>query len=78
VIRLDAMNADGELVPINVMLDSGSNTTFIREGLVRSLRISGERQTLRVQGVGDAASTHLNSEELFLQLKTAFGDMVTI
>ncbi|KZR98256.1 Uncharacterized protein APZ42_006409, partial [Daphnia magna] len=78
VIRLDAMNADGELVPINVMLDAGSNTTFIREGLARSLRISGERQTLRVQGVADAASTHPNSEELFLQLMTAFGDIVTL
>jgi hypothetical protein len=78
VIRLDALNTDGELVPINVMLDAGSNTTFIREGLVRSLRISGERQTLRIQGVADAASTHPNSEELFLQLKTAFGDMVTL
>ncbi|XP_045027086.1 uncharacterized protein LOC123470616 [Daphnia magna] len=78
VIRLDAMNADRELVPINVMLDAGSNTTFIREGLVRSLRISGERQTLRVQGVADAASTHPNSEELFLQLMTACSDMVTL
>jgi hypothetical protein len=42
VIRLDEMNVDGELEPINVMLDAGSNTTFIREGFVHSLRISGE------------------------------------
>ncbi len=46
LIHLDAMNADGELVPIIVLLDAGSNTTFIREGLVHSLRILGERQNL--------------------------------
>jgi hypothetical protein len=59
------------------MLDAGSNTTFIREGFVHSLRISGEWHTLWVHGVADAVSTHTNSEELFLQSRTAFKYIMT-
>jgi hypothetical protein len=38
-------------------MDAGSNTTFIREGFVHSLLISGEWHTLWVYGVADAERT---------------------
>ena len=78
VICLDAVGADGRLVPVNVMLDSGSNSTLIREGLARKLRVKGQQQVLRISGVAGSSSTHESSEHLELSLQTAFGETVTV
>ena len=61
MLRLDAFNAEGEYVPVNVLMDGGSDATFFREGLIRDLRLDGSRQTLLVEGVGEGRSTHLDS-----------------
>ena len=50
VIWLDALNADGEAVPINTMLHDGSDSTMIREGFARLLRATGKKQTLGWSG----------------------------
>ena len=78
VIRLDDVKEDGSLVPINVMIDNGSNSTLIREGLVRSLRIVGRKQPLRVNGVAHAVTTHQDSEQVEVAVMTAFGERVTL
>ena len=78
MLRLDAFNAEGEYVPVNVLMDGGSDATFFREGLIRDLRLDGSRQTLLVEGVGEGRSTHLDSEYLELRLRTSFGETVFI
>ena len=78
VICLDALNAYGELVPVTVLLDGASDSTLFTEALQKTLRIPGQRQTLRVNGVAEAASTHRYSEHLELKLRTAFGEIITI
>ncbi|XP_046459823.1 uncharacterized protein LOC124206177 [Daphnia pulex] len=78
MLRLDALDADGEMVPVNILMDDGSDSTLIREGLTRRLRLTGQRQTLFVGGVGEESSVHVNSEYLELQLKTSAGETVSI
>jgi hypothetical protein len=41
MLRLDAFYAEGEYVPVNVLMDGGSDATFFREGLIRDLRLEG-------------------------------------
>jgi hypothetical protein len=78
MLRLDALNADREMVPVNILMDDGSDSTLIREGLTRRLRLTGQRQTLFVGGVGEESSVHENSEYLELQLRTSAGETVSI
>ena len=78
MLRLDALDADGEMVPVNILMDDGSDSTLIREGLTRRLRLTGQRQTLFVGGVGEESSVHVNSEYLELQLRTSAGETVSI
>ncbi|XP_046450173.1 uncharacterized protein LOC124198385 [Daphnia pulex] len=77
VIQLEALSASGEVVPVTVMVDPGSNSTLFREGLARSLKLRGRSQTLRIDGVAGAIST-LQSEHLEIRIKTAFGEFVTL
>ncbi|XP_032782640.2 uncharacterized protein LOC116920627 [Daphnia magna] len=78
VIQLEALNQDGELIPITVILDPGSNATLFREGIVRSLKLRGRRQTLHIDGVADTISSLHSSEHLEMQIRTAFGELVTL
>ncbi|XP_045034560.1 uncharacterized protein LOC123475636 [Daphnia magna] len=78
MLRLDALDADGETVPVNILMDDGSDATLIREGLTRRLRLAGQRQTLFVGGVGEESSVHVNSEYIELQLRTSSGEIVPI
>jgi hypothetical protein len=77
VIQLEALSASGEVVPVTVMVDPGSNSTLFREGLARSLKLRARSQTLRIDGVAGAIST-LQSEHLEIRIKTAFGEFVTL
>lgn len=52
VVQFDAIGEDGDLVPINVMLDDGSDATLVRAGLMRRLGIKGTPRTLDIGGVG--------------------------
>jgi hypothetical protein len=67
VIQLEAVASDGKLVPMTVLIDPGSNSTLFREGAIRSLKLRGDRQTLRIDGVADTMST-LQSEHLNFQI----------
>ncbi|XP_045030437.1 uncharacterized protein LOC123472631 [Daphnia magna] len=78
VIRVDALDVNGEAVPVNVLMDDGSDSTLIREGLARRLQLAGQQQTLVVNGVGEESSTHLTSEYLELRLKTSSEEIVSI
>ena len=42
VIQVDVLDAHGEAVPVNVLMDDGSDSTLIREGLARRLRLAGQ------------------------------------
>ena len=57
VIQLDAVASDGELVPMTVLIDPGNNSTLFREGAIRALKLHGNRQTLRINGVADSLTT---------------------
>lgn len=77
VIRIDAVNADGGLVPINVMFDEGSDSTLIRQGLVSRLGLDGIKQTLEIDGIGGTHS-RISSERLQMTLQTSSGEKVVI
>lgn len=62
---------------MTVLIDPGSNSTLFREGAIRALKLDGDRQTLRINGVADSMTT-LQSEYLELQIKTALGEVVTL
>ena len=78
MLRLDACTADGELVPVNILIDEGSDSTLFCTALVRRLQLAGQKQTLIVEEVGEESSTHRNSEYVEMKLKTALGELVTI
>lgn len=48
VIQQDALAADGRKVPVNMMLDGGSDSTIFHEGFVRRLGLHGRRQVLKI------------------------------
>jgi hypothetical protein len=77
VIQLEAESTDGELIPVSLFIDPESTATFFREGIVRSLKLDGHSQTLRVEGVAETSSV-APSEYLDLRIRTAFGEVVTI
>lgn len=77
VIQLEAVSADGSITPTNIMLDEGSDTTLIREGLARRLKLSGRDHTLDVEGVGGARS-RFNSRRVQLQLRASDGSIVNL
>ena len=77
VIQIDAVASDGELVPMKVLIDPGSNSTFFCEGAIRALKLHGNRQTLRINGVADSLTT-FQSEYLELSIRTLFGEVVTL
>ncbi|KAI9562447.1 hypothetical protein GHT06_009880 [Daphnia sinensis] len=67
MLRVDALDANGELVPANVLMDPG----VTRHSFER-------RQTLVVSGVGEKSSSHLASEYLELRLKTSSEEIMSI
>ena len=77
VLQLAAIAENGEVVPVNVMIDEGSDSTLIRAGLARRLKVSGPPQTLRVDGVGTSSIAY-ESERVQLQLKTEDGNVVSV
>ncbi|XP_045030400.1 uncharacterized protein LOC123477414 [Daphnia magna] len=78
IIRLDTLDAEGERVPVNVMMDDGSDATLFREGLTHRLRLKGKRQTLLVEGATEGSARHEDSEFLALRLVTASGEEFSI
>jgi hypothetical protein len=78
MLRLDACTADGELVPVNILIDEGSDSTLFCTALIRRLQLAGQKQTLIVEGVGEESSIYRNSEYLEMKLKTALGEVVAI
>jgi hypothetical protein len=62
---------------MTVLIDPGSNSTLFREGAIRALKLHGNRQTLRINGVADSLTT-FQSEYLELSIRTLFGEVVTL
>ena len=77
VLQLAAIAENGEVVPVNVMIDEGSDSTLIRAGLARRLKVSGQPQTLRVDGVGTSSIAY-ESARVQLQLKIEDGNVVSV
>ena len=78
VIQLDALNKDGVLVPVNVMLDEGSDSTLVREGFVRRLGLQGVDQVLAVDGTGGVRTHVSTSHRVVLKLQTSSGERIEI
>lgn len=66
------------MVPVNILVEEGSDSTLFCVDLIRRLQLTGKRQTLVVEGVGEESTTHLNSEYIKMQLRTASGEIVTV
>ena len=59
MLRLDAFNADGEAVTLNVLMGDGSDETLFHEGFIRRIRLSSSRQKCFVEEVVKDASAQL-------------------
>ena len=51
VLRSTVYCPDGRMESINILLDEGSDSTLVRDGLLRDLGIEGEPHGLNIQGV---------------------------
>ena len=76
VTQVEVFAADGSIVPATVFIDSGSDSTLIREGFARRLNLEGKKQTLKVDGIGTKCSTY-NSQKLNLRLLVG-SDMIDL
>ena len=56
VIRMEAYTSGGQLIPVSVLIDEGSDTTLFREDFLQRLKISGKGTTLDLVGVTGAES----------------------
>ena len=54
VIWTEAYTADGEIIPVSVMVDEGSNTTLFRNDFLQRLKLTGKKLTLDLVGVTGA------------------------
>ena len=52
---------NGESLRLNVLMDSGSNTTMVRESLLRRLGLTGQPSDLNVAGALGIKSSHLST-----------------
>ena len=77
VIPVQAVAENGDIVLINILVDEGSDSTLIREGLARKLNLNGSEQTLRVDGVGRSSKSY-TSQRVQLNLKMENGDIVAV
>jgi hypothetical protein len=56
VIRMKAYTSEGQLIPVSVLIDEGSDTTLFREDFLQRLKIIGKGTTLDLVGVTGAES----------------------
>ena len=77
VIKIFTKTAFGRKEKINVLIDEGSDTTLIREDLVKKLGLKGMEKPMILKGVG-GASQRLASKEVSLNLQTVDGDYATV
>jgi hypothetical protein len=56
VIRMKAYTSGGQLIPVSVLIDEGSDTTLFREDFLQRLKISGKGTNLDLVGVTGAES----------------------
>lgn len=67
------MAESGERLKVNALLDDGSDTTYVRDGVVEALHLRGQPQTLKIATVGEELVTQsckvkvtvVNLEETF-------------
>lgn len=59
------------------MIDEGSDTTLVREGLDRQLGLSGEARSLDIVGVRGRCS-RVSSQQVRLQLRAPSGEFITV
>lgn len=78
VVQVEAIGPNGDVVPINVMLDEGSDATLIRAGLTKRLGIKGTPRTLDIGGVGGIQTRVPQSSLVKLQIKTGDGECLAI
>lgn len=68
VIRETFCGPNGRKATINILLDEGSDTTLVRDGLLRKLGVNGETKPLKIRGVTGVESRH-QSKRVQLQLE---------
>ena len=74
VLQLEAVGPTGSSESV---IDEGSDTTLVREGLANSLSLDGRYRDLTEAGVGGAQVRNA-SRRVKLQLRSADGELVTI
>lgn len=75
-LKAEMFAADGRLLPINIWLDTGAATTFIREDLASSLGLEGEVLTLSLRGCRSMKTEDISSQRIKLKIKTTIGEFL--
>ena len=77
VVSLDAVDEDGAVLTVNVLLDEGSDTTLIREDVAKKLKLTGAPRTLDVDAVGGLSSS-VTSRKVRVKLRSVSGDNIFV
>ena len=77
VVSLDAVDEDGAVLTVNVLLDEGSDTTLIREDVAKKLKLTGAPRTLDVDAVGGLSSS-VTSQKVRVKLRSVTGDNIFV
>jgi len=78
VVRLEVIATNGEMIPVNVMFDEGSDATLVREGLIRRLGTKGRPRSLDIRGVGGVQTQVMKSYQVEIPVRTHLGEIITL
>ena len=73
-IKLEAVSATGELIPVNLVYDECSTITLFRDGLAKDLNLSGICRPLELKGVGGENTVVDSSLSLEVTVRTGTGE----
>ena len=78
VIWTEAYIADGEIIPVSVMIDEGSNTTLFRNDFLQRLKLTGKKLTIDLVGVTGAETESYKSQQAHVRFRLPDGEETVI
>ncbi|XP_057381575.1 uncharacterized protein LOC130704115 [Daphnia carinata] len=77
MMRLKILDRDGNAVMANVFIDEGSDSTLMRQGFAKILKVVGVRQILTVDGAGSVVNRYA-SKRLNFQISTDSSEILNL
>jgi hypothetical protein len=77
MMRLKIQDADGHWITANVFVDEGSDSTLMRQGFAKLLKLRGAHHILTVVGAGNVIN-HYPSQRISFDIRDSDGSIVAI